>query len=721
MVDRADALSGPPPGAGPRPRAGESWSESRFAAILVVLAMLELLWLGWYLFVPLPNAVVQNHTVRRGLLLLSALPEVVPGTSFRESLVGRALAELGHVENLPQRLPVVLAAALIAGAAVGLGDLVAGMLGLRRRLGWPVRLALDYGLGAATIGSLTLVMGRMGWLTPWSTRVGLGTLAVAGAVGAWLGRRRPGERDTVGGQPGSQVARPSTRIGWLVAPLILPFLTIMMLGSMLPPMDFDVLEYHLQGPKEYFLDGWIHYLPHNIYTNMPFDVEMLHLLGMEVLGDWWWGALAGQLLVALFAPAAAVLIGATAARVSPRAGWIAALVYLSTPWVYRTAVIAYVEGPLCFYQAALVWAAVVVVNDPGRRLPPRHLLMGLLAGAAMGCKYTALLSAAIPFGLLALVESWRRRGVGPAVAFVLGWGIVLGPWLAKNVVDTGDPVYPLGYRIFHGRDWDEAMQAKWQRVHGPRPISAGEFAGSVVDVAGRSDWQSPLYLALAPLAFLAADRRRLAAVLGILAAYLFLSWWLATHRLDRFWLPILPVLAVLAGLGADWCRRVAWTVLLSAVLGLSLLTCLVYDSTALAGFNEWTGDLKTLRRTVPRDLNPPLAALDARLPADARVLLVGQASVFHLRHRMLYNTVFNRERIEELSRDRDAEGFRRELHDLGITHVYVDWHEIERYRQPGNYGYTDYVTPERFAAWVAAGVLDRPLAIGTQQDLYRVR
>jgi hypothetical protein len=26
--------------------------------------------------------------------------------------------------------------------------------------------------------------------------------------------------------------------------------------------------------------------------------------------------------------------------------------------------------------------------------------------------------------------------------------------------------------------------------------------------------------------------------------------------------------------------------------------------------------------------------------------------------------------------------------------VYVNWNEIARYRGPGNYGYTDYVTPE---------------------------
>ena len=132
----------------------------------------------------------------------------------------------------------------------------------------------------------------------------------------------------------------------------------MALGAMLPTTDFDAIEYHLQGPKEYFQAGRIAFLPHNVYTSMPFGVEMLHLLGMEVLDDWWLGALAGQLLVASYAPAAAAMIALTARRwASPRAAWVAAVVYLTTPWVYRIAVIPYVEGPLCYYHAALVWAA----------------------------------------------------------------------------------------------------------------------------------------------------------------------------------------------------------------------------------------------------------------------------------------------------------------------------------------------------------------------------
>src|SRR5205823_4650815 len=136
-----------------------------------------------------------------------------------------------------------------------------------------------------------------------------------------------------------------------------PFLLVMALGAMLPTVDYDAIEYHLQGPKEYYQAGRIAFLPHNVYTSMPFGVEMLHLLGMEVLDDWWWGALVGQLLVACFAPAAAAFIALTAGRWgAPRAAWFAALIYVTTPWVYRLAELPYVEGPLCAYHAALIWA-----------------------------------------------------------------------------------------------------------------------------------------------------------------------------------------------------------------------------------------------------------------------------------------------------------------------------------------------------------------------------
>jgi hypothetical protein len=147
----------------------------------------------------------------------------------------------------------------------------------------------------------------------------------------------------------------------------------------------------------------------------------------------------------------------------------------------------------------------------------------------------------------------------------------------------------------------------------------------------------------------------------------------------------------------------------------------IYDSTALAGLNEWTSDLEVLRKTVPERVNAPLARLDAELPPGAKPLLVGQAAVFHLNRPVVYNTVFNDENIELLAKDRTPKEISEALRSRGITHVYVDWSEISRYRSPGNYGFTPFVTLEFFQGLVNAGVLEIPVRIGLRQELYRVR
>jgi hypothetical protein len=690
---------------------------------LAVLAVVELAWLAWFLIVPLPNAnnvgTPAARAVRRGWLLLKTFPEVVPDTTFRESFLGNALKELSHLENLSQRVPILLTAGLIAAAAIGLGDMTLRGLKLEAKLGAVERIALDYGLGAGLLGVITLLLGRMGWLDPRLFRAGLGLLAVAGLATSRLWR----------------AGRFKLNSSWYLPGIVIaPFAVVMILGSMLPSIDFDVLEYHLEGPKEYYKTGRIAFLPHNVYTSMPFGVEMLHLASMEVMGDWWWGGLAGQLLIALFAPAATVLIASTALRIgSARAAWFAAIVYISTPWIYRLAVIAYVEGPLCFYHAALVWAGVFGF---GNRLISRRsiwCLLGLLAGSAMGCKYPALISAVIPFGALSLLDCKRSRSVAPLLCYVVGWGVVMGPWLAKNVIDTGNPVYPLANSIFHGRYWDQDREIKWSNAHGRKAVTANELVNSLVDVAGRSDWQSSLYLALAPLAFLRRGSRPITWVLWGFVAYLFATWWLFTHRLDRFWLPLLPPLAVLAGLGADWARFWVWSIILGTVMAIALVTNLTYISTALAGLNDWTGDLISLRRTCTSSWNESLATLDSKLPPGAHPLIVGQAAVFHLDRDITYNTVFDPEIIELLASGKTDQEFNEALRKRKLTHIYVDWEQIKRHTQPGGYGFTDFVTRSRFAGWVAAGALDPPLyfhdrawrdaipGLVAKQELYRIR
>ena len=192
-------------------------------------------------------------------------------------------------------------------------------------------------------------------------------------------------------------------------------------------------------------------------------------------------------------------------------------------------------------------------------------------------------------------------------------------------------------------------------------------------MAGRSDWQSPLYSAPGAAGPATAGVTPAALALWMLCS-LSVPDLVAAHPPARSVLAAAtPGMAVLAGLGADWIRCRGWSIVLGFILAVTLLTNFTYISTDLAGLSDWTGDLVHLRRHIPKRLNAPLAAIDAELPDDAKVLLVGQAAVFHFDHRILYNTVFNKEIIETLATGKDPEEIRRTLRGLGLTHVYVDW------------------------------------------------
>ena len=148
-----------------------------------------------------------------------------------------------------------------------------------------------------------------------------------------------------------------------------------------------------------------------------------------------------------------------------RAAFVAAIVYISTPWIYRLAAIPYVEGPLCYFHAALIWAIVRAWTESDRFRTARLWGMaGLLAGGAFTCKYPGLISAIAPAGLAAGLAGVSRKSGRIAAFFVAGAVIAVGPWLSKNAVNTGNPVYPLAYRVFGGRFWDEELDAKWSRA-----------------------------------------------------------------------------------------------------------------------------------------------------------------------------------------------------------------------------------------------------------------
>lgn len=646
-----------------------------------------------------------------------------PSEPDNPNLFADAARRMSEPSNLWLRAPIFLAATFIVALALLIGELARLALRIPPEAGGLDRFLMDFAVGMAAVSLLTQVLGLFGVMSRALLFVVAAVLVFVVPAISWSRRLEKVPRETMT----ADTDRSATSIWFRVALLsgMFPFVVIAFFAASLPTTDYDALGYHLLGPKEYWLEGRITFLPHNVYTTFPFFTEMFSLLGMIVLDDWFTGGLAGQVVLCCFGSATALAVGRLGTRLfGQRAGWLAAFVYLTTPWTYRLSTIPYVEGALLFY-AVMAIAAARAPSRPG-------LLAGIYSGSAMACKYPGLILSVLPaagFLVFRNPKGWRRG----SVFFLMGISLAVGPWLVRNAYWTGNPVYPLLQRHLGGSGWSEERIERFDRAHRASEYSLPLLLANAREIAVESDWQSGLVFAFAPLAFLLVPRRE-ALLLGGLVTYQFAAFWLFTHRLDRFWLPLEPFVAILAGAGmiADRGRLFRGVVAGSLVLG--FIHNLAYCTSGLCGLANYTEDIHGQRKASIASFWPAVAvANEPRLvPPGSTVLFVGFAAVHDAEPRSLYNTTFDDNLLESLARKspgeedlKDPMEIRRELAARGIDFLLVDWTWIQRYRSPGNYGFTPFVQPELFAKLVSAGVLTKvslyPPGISREPiELYRV-
>jgi len=224
--------------------------------------------------------------------------------------------------------------------------------------------------------------------------------------------------------------------------------------------------------------------------------------------------------------------------------------------------------------------------------------------------------------------------------------------------------------------------------------------------------------------------RRLRWELLAYAGFVVTAWWLLTHRIDRFWIPVLPVLALLAGAGACWGSERWWRRVLKVVLLAGLTANFVVSS---AGWvNAWFVPLDFLRNDTPNWISPCHRYFNSIDLDGHTILTVGDAAVFDLKPPVLYNTCFDDCIFEQLVKDhasketrpedqlRSAREIRAEFASLHVAYVVVNWSEVDRYRR--TYGFPHFVQPEVFDRLVKQGILElMPQVVEPAKQIYRVK
>ncbi|NMC19007.1 MAG: hypothetical protein GYA33_01195, partial [Thermogutta sp.] len=455
---------------------------------------------------------------------------------------------------------------------------------------------------------------------------------------------------------------------------------------MLPPTDFDVREYHLQAPKEFHLNGKIRFVPHNVYANMPLGTEMHTLGAMALADDVRTGALAGKTVAASFGLILMAAVYAVARKWGGRSQAVAACVTVAaTPWVINVSAaglndVAFaVYVFLAFYAFTRAWDPDAEQENPLRAEELTQpdgkssrgpgvgwvSISGYLAGAAAACKYTGLVYSVAPLAVL-LVWRLRRnlnRGAATAIlVFTLAAGLGGGAWYAKNAALCGNPTYPLLYHWFGGATWNEQKNDRWTRVHSPPDYSLTSLGRDAGRLTVTSDWLGPLIWPFALVGLIAGsrldDRRK---SLWLMTAWLLAVWWLMTHRIDRFWLPLLPFLAVTAadGLHAfSGSRPWKWSAYAFAVPALAMT--LLLGSAGICSYNRMLAPLSELWDD-PNRIGEAHLMLNRMWPKvfSGKLLTVGDAAVFDFEMPVVYATCFDDQPWELLTRGKSP----REIHE----------------------------------------------------------
>lgn len=548
------------------------------------------------------------------------------------------------------------------------------------------------------------------------------------------------------------------------ATLALPLVSLYVLTFPLPPVEYDVLSYHLPGIKETFQSGYFGFRTDSVYTNMPFGADMCYLWGMLVTNDWYVGALVGKTLLGSAAFLTALGLYSFCARFFSRIlGCFAAVVYLAVPWVFYLSVTGLIDGMLAMYLFFAVYA--VTLCPDVYRFSKGPFLAGLFTGGAIACKYPAVLFVMIPMALWLFYrvisfyatkkENSQRYGSKimtlsrMLVCFLVAVFLTCGSWFVKNAIFTGNPTYPLLYRVFGDKtgNWTAEKNERWSRVHAPKDHSLSSLDQSLRRVFLTSEYHTPMLVPFGLLALIPICRRwrtqkkrnkentspsalaeygkgdALLFPLLLFILFTFACWWLFTHRLDRFWVPVLPLWCILAARGMRLFRDPRYTVMVCVFLliGVFYATLIAviptpgkYNRLFLSEATMQTDPIRIMPWTFYFNIHPP----------EGTLLLIGEAKAFDFECPVIFSSCFDDTIFEQIVRghteEMSPEAIRKGFHDREITDVYVDWEEIARFRSPGNYGFPEFVQQEVFDRLVREGVL-RPNIPDPQWNEYSGR
>lgn len=567
------------------------------------------------------------------------------------------------------------------------------------------RLFLGLALGFGGLMLVGLLLGVLGGYTLTWTLITLGALTVLTLPGWFLWIRNLCQKNF------SRLVTVWKTADLRALALGVGVIAIFLLGPYLwasaPAIRWDSLSYHVSAPQIYIDHHAMVEIPESAQAYWSHYAEMLYTLGMQLAGQPLPGWL--HLTMGILAAAITALFGTK--LVNARVGILAAGLVISLPLINYEIGSAYMDAFSMAYITAMLFSAYLWWE---RRDSRWILLAGIFGGLATGLKLNSLPFVIVlgVFVLFILLKRHRFTGATfrAGILFILPVFLLWLPWLIRDGIWTGNPIFPNYNGFFKSPDWSQSTFFALQGVSESIFVRLLRVPWDIVVNSNQFYREAPggallalPWLAL-PWGYLYSDalprstRRTFLALLGYVALailFLFNISWNA-----RYLMPVYPLLALLAAANIEtlfhmeisgWKKPAAGAV--GAILAIAYLlagqaSVIIrmpdlserYPYRLAVGM-EQQSEFKS--RTLP--FLPAFEYLD-RLPGETKVLSLGVEFRLYTRAR-IYAPLFSYEAQQVLQNSQTAEDLAGALKEKGFAYLLVyipeQRHRPDVYSSPG--------------------------------------
>ena len=463
--------------------------------------------------------------------------------------------------------------------------------------------------------------------------------------------------------------------------LAVGFLLVHLPNALYPVLDHDDNVYHLYLPTRYLATHALDAPVFSLYGSMPHLIEVLYAVPLA-LGDF----VAGKVFA--FSIHFWILAG-LGGFVRPRLGrlgvGVAALLYVSGQNVEQHLGTAYNEPILGFF---LLGAALAFGVWWETRRAAYLAIVGIACGGACASKYTVWLFVAAIFASIAVaiirLEPDRSRRLHAALILVAPCGVLVLPWILRNVITTGNPVYPNLIGVFGGPYWTEIQAHQHWTSLSMNGGANKDFASylllplRLVDNAGlfyAMTFSGGLMGNFLVGLVLPQSYRRVGVYLQMMAIGGLLAWAFSVQG-GRYLVALVPLIT----LAATFClagRRLLVAVAVFTI-GIAIVQRTRHPAMTTPGGDVFSHSREEL---LTRNGNWSLCQfLNRELPADAKVLSLWENRLFFLERPFeadpLYEAPSGLAWLRKLD---DPAAFARALAARGFTHVIVNPYPLRSY------------------------------------------